>query len=183
MHGVIFASLTDYIAARFGAETARDVLRDEPIYLMSEAYDDERLLAIVERVVATTDVPVEELVHDFGVFTAQATFTRLYPAYFAVAGGARPFLLTIEERIHELVRATIPNARPPQLRVVPLDGDGVRIEYSSRRRLCVLLTGLVRGTAAHYGQEADIEQPECMLRGDPACLFDVRFTEPSPDAA
>ena len=183
MHGVIFASLTDFITARFGVDRARTILREEPIYLMSEAYDDQRLLDIVERTVAATDVPAEELVHDFGVFTAQTTFARLYPAFFAVAGGARPFLLTIEERIHELVRATIPNARPPQLRVGPLGEDGVQIEYSSSRRLCVLLTGLVRGTAAHYDEEAEIEQPECMLRGDPACLFDVRFSAASPAAA
>ncbi|MBA2537625.1 MAG: heme NO-binding protein, partial [Actinobacteria bacterium] len=52
----------------------------------------------------------------------------------------------------------------------------MRIEYSSPRRLCVLLTGLVRGTAAHYGEKAVIEQPECMLRGDAACLFEVRFS-------
>ncbi len=70
------------------------------------------LLDIVKRTVAATNVQPEELIRDFGVFTAQTTFARLYSAFFAVAGGARPFLLTIEERIHELVRATIPNARP-----------------------------------------------------------------------
>ena len=183
MHGVIFASLTDYITARFGVEAARVILRDEPIYLMSEAYDDERLFAILERTVANTGVPPDELVHDFGVFTAQTTFARLYPAFFAVAGGARPFLLTIEERIHELVRATIPNARPPQLRVAPLGEDGVRIEYSSPRHLCVLLRGLVRGTAAHYGEDAGIEEADCMRRGAPACLFEVRFSGPAPAAA
>jgi hypothetical protein len=183
VHGVIFASLTDYVAARFGAEPAEEILRDEPIYLMSEAYDDERLFAIIDRAVAITGVPPEELVHDFGVFTAETTFARLYPAFFAVAGGTRSFLLTIEERIHELVRATIPNARPPQLRVAPLGDDGVRIEYSSPRHLCVLLRGLVRGTAAHYDEDADIAEAECMLRGDRACLFDVRLTGPTPAAA
>jgi hypothetical protein len=183
VHGVIFASLTDYIAVRFGEDAAGVILQDEPIYLMSEAYDDDRLFVIIDRAVATTGVPPEELVHDFGVFTAQTTFARLYPAFFAVAGGTRPFLLTIEERIHELVRATIPNARPPQLRVDSLGDDGVRIEYSSPRHLCVLLRGLVRGTAAHYGEEADIEEAECMLRGDPVCLFEARFTGPVPAAA
>jgi hypothetical protein len=176
VHGVIFASLVDFVTTRFGADTARTVLRGEPIYLMSEAYDDERLFAIIERAVAATEVPAEEFLRDFGVFTAQTTFARLYPAFFAVAGGARPFLLTVEERIHELVRATIPNARPPQLRVNPYGHDGVRIEYSSPRRLCVLLTGLLQGTAAHYGEAAEIEHPACMLRGDQACLFEVRFS-------
>ena len=176
MHGVIFASFNDYATARFGADVARRVFEDEPIYLMSEAYDDERLFALVERTAATTDTPVDDLVRDFGYFTAQTTFARLYPAFFAVAGGARPFLLTVEERIHELVRATIPNARPPELRVAPLGDDGVQIAYKSPRQLCVLLTGLLEGTASHYGERANIVESECMRNGAPACLFDVRFT-------
>ena len=176
MHGVIFASFSDFLSARFGAETGRRVFAGEPIYLLSEAYEDERLFALVERACEATGVPAEELLRDFGVFTAEVTFARLYPAFFAVAGASRPFLLTVEERIHELVRATIPNARPPQLHVDPFGEDGVGIAYTSARPLCVVLTGLVDGTARHYGEQAEIAESACMLRGDPACLFDVRFT-------
>jgi hypothetical protein len=115
-------------------------------------------------------------VHDFGVFTGATTFTRLYPAFFAIAPSARDFLLTVETRIHELVRATIPNARPPQLQVSELDEDGVTIDYSSPRRLCVLLRGLAEGTARHYGETAHIDEVTCMRRGDPACRFEVRLS-------
>ena len=182
MHGVIFASFTDFVSARFGSERARALFRDEPVYLMSEAYDDERLFGLVERAATAIDVPVDDLVHEFGVFTAETTFARLYPAFFAIAGGARPFLLTIEERIHELVRATIPNARPPELHVSPWGEDGVRIAYTSPRHLCTLLRGLVQGTANHFGETAEIVESGCMRRGDPACLFDVRFSRLAPAA-
>lgn len=176
VHGVIFASYYDFLTSRFGGEAARGLFAGEPVFLMSEAYEDERFFGLVKRTCEEKEVEADELIHDFGVFTAQKTFARLYPAFFAVAGGARPFLLTIEERIHELVRATIPDASPPQLRASALGEEGVRIEYMSPRQLCVLLEGLVRGTAAHYGERAEIDQPECMLRGDPTCLFDVRFS-------
>jgi hypothetical protein len=115
-------------------------------------------------------------VHGFGVFTGATTFTRLYPAFFAIAPSARDFLLTVENRIHELVRATIPNATPPELSVKELDAEGVRIEYTSPRRLCVLLRGLVEGTAGYYGETAAIEETSCMRRGDPACRFDIRLS-------
>ena len=84
-------------------------------------------------------------------------------------------MLTVETRIHELVRATIPNAGPPQLDVGELDGDGISIVYTSARRLCPLLRGLTEGPARHYGERAEIEERTCMRRGDPACTFDVRF--------
>jgi len=119
---------------------------------------------------------VNELVREFGVFTGENTFPRLYPAYYAVAGATRAFLLSVETLIHELVRATIPNATPPRLVVRPLNEDGVRIDYASPRKLCVLLRGLVDGTARHYGEEAAMEETACMHRGDPACVFEIRFT-------
>ena len=176
VHGVIFASFGDYVAARFGPEVARRLMEDEPVYLMSEAYADERLYELIGRVAREAETAQDEVVHEFGVFAATTTFARLYPAFFAVAGGARSFMLTVEERIHELVRATIPNARPPELRVVPLGDDGVQIAYSSPRRLCVLLRGLLEGTASHFGENASITESACMQDGAPACLFDVRFT-------
>ena len=47
-------------------------------------------------------------------------------------------------------------------RVSELDGDGVSIEYTSPRQLCVLLRGLAEGTARHYGEEArSTRSPAC----------------------
>jgi predicted hydrocarbon binding protein len=38
-----------------------------------------------------------------------------------------------------------------------------------------MLRGLVEGTARVYEERVEIEEPECMLRGDPACRVVVRF--------
>jgi Haem-NO-binding len=167
--------LRDYLTDSFGSDLARVVFATEPLYLLSEAYPDERLTALIVRTAESTGRKVDDVMYDFGVFTGETTFTRLYPAFFAIAPSAREFLLTVESRIHELVRATMPNAAPPQLHVSELDDDGVTIEYSSPRRLCVLLRGLAEGTARYYGEAAEIEEVSCMQRGDPACRFEVRL--------
>jgi hypothetical protein len=88
----------------------------------------------------------------------------------------------VENRIHELVRATIPNAAPPQLRISELGSDGVRIDYSSSRQLCVLLRGLAEGTARHYGETAAIEETACMRQGAPSCRFEIRLSRSSRGA-
>jgi Haem-NO-binding len=176
MHGVIFASFRDFALTRFGPETAKEILAGRPVHVMSDAYDDREFDALVRRTSEVAGVSRGDLVHDFGGFAGGTTFPRLYPAFFAVAGGTRPFLLTVEDRIHELVRATIPNARPPQLVVEPLGDEGVRITYTSPRRLCGLLAGLLEGTASHFGDTVTYEQTTCMHRGDEACVFDVRIS-------
>jgi V4R domain len=77
------------------------------------------------------------------------------------------------------VRATIPNALPPELSVSDLDSDGVTIDYSSPRQLCVLLRGLAEGTARYYGETATIDEVTCMRRGDPSCRFEIRLSRSS----
>ena len=175
MHGVIFTSLRDFVGATHGPDTVEEVFRDE-FYLLSESYEDEQLVALLERACEVTGADPDDLLHDFGAFTAERTFTRLYPAFFASSPSARQFLLTVETRIHELVRATVPNVNPPQLGVTELGHDGVSIVYASPRRLCVLLRGLTEGTARHYGETAAIDEASCMHRGDSSCRFDVRFS-------
>jgi hypothetical protein len=168
--------LRDYLTERHGADVTRDVFSEEPIYLLSEAYPDERLLTLVGRAAEATGRDADDLLHDFGLFTGSTTFTRLYPAFFALAPSARDFLLTVETRIHELVRQTIPSAQPPELRVSELGDDGVAIDYRSPRQLCVLLRGLAEGTAQYYGEIAELDEVTCMRRGDPACRFEVRLS-------
>jgi hypothetical protein len=177
VHGVIFNSLRDYLVVAHGRGVAEAVFAAEPEYLFSGSYPDERFTRLTELAEAQTGRERDEIVFELGVFTGEATFARLYPAFFAAVPTTRDFLLTVEARIHELVRATIPRAEPPRLAIAPSGDDGVRIEYTSPRRLCVMLRGLTEGAARHYGQHAEVEEPTCMLRSDPACTFEITFSE------
>jgi hypothetical protein len=180
VHGVIFTSFRDYLLAAHGSATATAVFEAEPEYLLSESYPDESLHRLVAIASARTGLEADEIVFELGVFTTEITFARLYPAFFDVPESVRDFLLTVETRIHELVRVTIPNAGPPQLRVTPFGDEGVSIAYSSPRRMCVLLRGLTEGAARHYGVHAETEERTCMRRGDPACTLEVTFSDGSP---
>ena len=175
VHGVIFSSFRDYVTDAHGRSATQHVFAESQPFLLSEAYADEDLASLIGRTVEFTGREADELVYDFGIFTAETTFTRLYPAFFAISGSAREFLLTVETRIHELVRATIPNATPPQLSVSERGDDGITIDYTSPRRLCVLLRGLLEGTVRHYGETATVVESHCMHRGDERCTFEVEI--------
>lgn len=174
MHGIIFTSFRDYLSFRESSALASDVFAGT-LHSMSESYPDEEFARVLRRARERLDVPEAELLEAFGRFTGERVFPRLYPPFYTVAGGTLPFLLAIENRIHELVRATIPSARPPQLGVAPLE-SGVEIRYSSRRRLCRLLEGLVIGTADHYEEEVSVEEVACMNEGAKACVFQARLS-------
>lgn len=175
VHGIVFTSFRHFVASRHGDERAAELWAGEPPYLITQAYGDDAFLALFGRVTAAVDADPDALLREFGCFAAERTFRMLYPSYYDEAAATRPFLLGIEERIHELVRATVPEAMPPQLAVEPLDEDGVRIEYRSPRRLCVLLEGLVEGSARSFGETAELRQVMCMRRGDEACVYEASF--------
>jgi heme-NO-binding protein len=175
MHGVIFVSLRDYLASVHGSATEEEVMAGEPVYSVSEGYPDESFTTLLGRACQVTGWEPGALQYDFGVFTAEKTFARLYPALFDLSPSARAFLLTVERPIHELVRVAMPSALPPELAVSELGEGGVAIVYTSPRRMCSLLRGLVAGTAQHYGESVHIEERTCMHHGAKACTFEVRF--------
>ncbi len=169
MHGIIFASFRDFARDSFGS--ALDGVWREQDYLPGESYDDEEFLRLLGRACEGTGLAAKDMLRRFGVFAGSRSFAALYPDYYAKSGNTRTFLLSVEERIHELVRSTIPYARPPHLQVRPLGEEGVVISYTSERRLCALLEGLVAGTAEHYGERLTIREVQCMHRGDAGCAF------------
>ena len=74
------------------------------------------------------------------------------------------------------VRATIA-ARPRRSCTSSRCGEvGVLVAYTSERRLCAMLEGLVLGTAEHYGETLVVEEIQCMHRGDAGCVFTVTRT-------
>ena len=175
MHGLIFASFRDYLLTEHGGRVTNHVLAGEPQYTLSEAYPDEQFLALLERACERTELPLDELLFEFGVFTAATTFARLYAPLFKASPSAREFLLTVETPIHDVIRVALPDARPPQLALTDFGSDGLEIVYTSPRRICALLRGLVEGTGRIYGETLEQEELECMHHGAPACRVLVRF--------
>jgi hypothetical protein len=176
MHGLILASLRDYSAERLGEEDAGELWQDRA-FEPTEVYDDAWFAAQLERLAAATGESRADLERGFGSFAAQRTFVELFPGYYQESADTFAFLLGIEEKIHEVVRATIRGAFPPKLHVHALSDVGVLVSYTSERGLCKLLEGLVLGTAEHYGDEITVEEIQCMHRGDPGCVVTVLRSE------
>jgi hypothetical protein len=177
VHGLIFASFRRFTDAKL-SDVTEVVWRDARDYRDDQAYSDEEFIELVEAAAAASAISRREVLLRFGSFTAQHVFRELRPEFYEASAGTRQFLLDVELRIHRTLTSTIPDAAPPRLQVGPLGSGGVSITYTSERGLCELLEGLVMGTAAHYGERFDIDQPICVHRGDEACAF---FVTPALD--
>ena len=181
MHGLIFfyirkfaESLPKGLAPAAGPGTGQtSVVRQAGHYLPSGSYPDADAVALLQAVADATGEPLGGTVTRFGEFLA--------PHLVKVAGPlVNPAWRTLdlvehtEQLIHAMVRVEKPGAEPPVLEAVRIGPDELHLVYSSRRRLCLLAAGLVRGLARHFGETVEIDEPGCMLRGDPFCSFVIR---------
>jgi len=89
------------------------------------------------------------------------------------------FLLNTENVVHRGVRLNAPTAQPPNLQAERAGRDSVVITYRSKRALCSLAKGIVRGAAAHYRVEITISSDSWCIslrssRGNAAPRCSVR---------
>ena len=52
-----------------------------------------------------------------------------------------------------------------ELALTDLGEDGLEIVYTSPRRICAMLRGLVEGTGRVYGETLEVDELECMHHG------------------
>jgi hypothetical protein len=168
MHGLIFTAFRQYCWTHLEGRSDA-IWRDLPNYVMTASYPDEDFEALIARAIEVTARSRRDILVDFGRFTGFWVFRVMRGDYYEESANTRRFLLEVEARIHKTVRESTPLAAPPRLRVAPLGDDGVSISYTSERKLCELLEGLVLGVAEYYAEDVSIEQPICMHRGDIAC--------------
>jgi hypothetical protein len=176
LHGLILTAFRDFTESEW-PEAHEEIWAGAPAVVATAVYDDSVFAELAEKAAQTTGVERPVVLRRFGIFASLSTFRDLYPDYYGANGSVRDFLLGVEERIHELVRLSVPGAAPPRLRILPFGHAGVAIAYTSERQLCQLLEGLVIGVSRYYGEPVTIEQPKCMLRGDETgCSFFVTPT-------
>lgn len=178
MKGIIFNLAEEVVTGEHGEDAWDAVLEGADVsgsYTSLGSYPDADLAAIVASAARLLGAPEEDVLRHVGRGAIPQLAER-YPHFFAPYDDGRAFVLTLNDIIHPEVRKLYPGADVPDFSY-ELGGPGdVTLRYASPRRLCTLAEGFIAGVATHYGQSVQIDQPECMHRGDPACLLHCEFS-------
>jgi len=165
MHGIIFQELRRYATARMGEQGWDTLLQQAALsrssYLAFKSYPDEEAVALVTAASRMSGKPARAILEDFGEFIAPNLL--------------RSVLDVVEhtERIHERVRND-PLATPPNLVCRRLDAGTILVTYVSKRRLCGVGIGFIRGIGRELKQPVEVRERQCMHLGAPSCEFEVR---------
>jgi hypothetical protein len=102
---------------------------------------------------------VPDILHGFGEFWVSDVATASYADLMRKTGvGFIDFVKNLDH-LHERIKVTFPDYRPPSFRVKQLDAKQIQVDYYSHREgLLPFVEGLFHGLAKHYGETITIEQ-------------------------
>jgi hypothetical protein len=151
--------------AEAGLPTDRAYQLNEP-YAESEA---QRLTAA-----ASQRLSVEDIAEAF----FKDTLAR-FPTWYEMCKTSREFL-EMQPEIHNtfaygLQRPEDRDAVRDKFRLEKLD-DELVVHYRSPNRLCDIYKAIAQHVFDHYQDEATIDEPRCMKRGDAECELRIRWT-------
>ncbi|MDS0259164.1 heme NO-binding domain-containing protein [Haloarcula sp. S1CR25-12] len=148
---------------------------DTDWYTRMEDYPDEEFQGIYEVLLEDAGVSDAELQRTFGQFLFEKLADMYGQIYFDDEWGVLDLIDNVEETIHQSLKQRNDSGfTPPELETEPFGEDGLAVLYSSDRHLCEFGKGLIQGSAAHYGTNLTIEEPQCMKDGADICRIEVR---------
>ena len=176
MLGLIPKVLIEWVASAHGADTELEIKHlagcpPELEFRINEVYDDEvwrKLVVATTKVLGCTTDRLEEEYAKYFLRDAQ----KRWPAWFKMSKTAREFLErhpAVHNNFADGVRDSESRERiKDKFRIEKLD-DKIITHYRSPNRHCHLYVSLAREVLELYCEQATIEQPKCVKRGDPEC--------------
>lgn len=179
MKGIIFNYLEEYITQKHGDEVWETLLekcpmKSDKIFIGPGSYPDVDFLSILNLTSKTLKQSPDAFLFDFGenMFHYLA---RDYPNFLKDHNHPKQFLKTVEGIIHVEVRKLFKEATPPRFDYKDPAPEKLIIQYSSKRKMCHLMEGILKGVSIHFKTPIDFQQATCMHRGDETCSFDLTF--------
>ena len=164
MKGIVFTELLDLVRDKFGIATVEKIIQASDLpsggaYTAVGTYDYTEILSLVTELSKETSIEAPELVKAFGEYL----FGRLavtYPGLFEGIHTTQELLSHVDDYIHVEVHKLYPHAELPSVVARPLENERLEVTYTSTKPFADLAEGLIRGCAAHFEEEIELERED-----------------------
>lgn len=177
MKGSILIALNDMVERQYGMPYWDALLEEvcphsHGVYTSTEEYPDRELADILIALSERLDVTTTDIQRDFGIFLFE-TFSQKYPIFTNLNKSFFPFLMSVNGVIHKEVAKFYDASQMPEIRCEQIEHNQLQMQYQSRRKLCSLAEGLIRGAAKHYECKILFKHDQCMHHGKDCCQFTI----------
>lgn len=183
MHGLIFLAFEDFLGSRLGGEAWYQALRraglENAEYSPEQFYLDADAFALFSVAAEMLDLSREEMLQKFGHHLAPG-LVEMGLSTGLIHGQWKT--MDILEHLNSDILSSFQNpqgnAQTPDIRTYRLKHGEVAIAYVSKRRLCPLLKGVLRGMGEVFKEPVAFKEPVCMLNNAPLCRLSVFLDDP-----
>lgn len=174
MQGLIFQELREFIKAKFGSAFWEDIRKqagvETTMYTPVQAYPDQELLALIRALSERVEQPVPSMLETFGRFFVPH-FLKTRPHLVDPKWDYLDFFLHAPEMLQQMEKRRLPGSEPAVMICTRDAPDQLTMRYSSKRRLCGFIRGVMLGVADHYHVHVKIEEPRCVFKGNAECVL------------
>lgn len=161
MKGIVFTEFLELVEEKFGFETVDEIIQKSELpsggaYTSIGTYEFSEMLALVTNLSESTDIPVETLLHVYGLHFF-SVIERDYSQILKHYKGPMELLSSIESHIHVEVRKIYPDAELPRFEIIEQTENKLVLIYFSSRCLYAFGLGLMEKAFEHYGKSATIK--------------------------
>ena len=162
MYGLVNQGLQDFVDRSGGEGSWRQVCAsvglDVGAFVSMDTYPDATTYLLVAAAGEALNMPVEQVLREFGRHWVLYTARRGYGAIFDTMGLTLVEFLTNLDMMHTRLSLSMPELRPPSFVCEPGPHGRIRLEYRSERDgLAAMVVGLLEGLSEMYGQELVVE--------------------------
>jgi len=176
MLGLIPKVLLKWVGSEYGEDAALEIRRRancpaEPDFRINEIYADELWRNLVVTTSEVIDCTTESLEEGYARYFLKDAQER-FPEWFKMSRSAREFLErhpAVHNNFADGIRDATERERIKDKFRIEKFHDKIVTHYRSTNRHCHLYISLAREVLKLYGEQASVEQPKCVKRGDEGC--------------
>lgn len=158
MHGVIYFELEKFVKKNYGFDNWQELLKQSGvsgrIFDPTKPYSDEEAIKIINTASTMTGASVDSLLEQFGCFIVP-DLLKFFGHMMKKEWKTLDLLEYTESVMHKAVRINNPGATPPAL-LIKRNKNEVTMHYTSKRHMASLGVGIIKGIAAHFGENLHI---------------------------
>ena len=160
MYGMVNKAVRGFVLKNFDEATWTRIHTRAGVdsdFVAMKAYDDAVTYSLVGAANAELGIEVPAILNGFGRHWVSDIAITAYADVFNKTGVNFVDFVKNLDHLHERIRTTFPNYRPPSFRVVDLSSKQIQVDYYSHREgLLPFVEGLFEGLAEHFAEKISI---------------------------
>ena len=160
MYGMVNDAVRGLVLSAFGEKAWEEIHTKASApesFVAMQTYDDNITFNLVGAAVEVLQVDANTVLQTFGKYWVSDVATQHYASLMDNTGVSFVDFVKNLDHMHQRIRTTFPDYRPPSFRVIDLEDDSIQVDYySTREGLLPFVEGLFEGLGTHFNTEISI---------------------------